>query len=121
MAPTKPTKDSSKKSSKSLSSSSKVSKNKDVKRPPPKEVKAKARTEPSQLKKKQRREYTEDELDLPKLNMITPAGVVKPKGKKKGKKFVDDAVRTIFPMGNLFFFFMGMGNGMDANCWFRRV
>jgi len=109
MAPTKPSKD-SKKSSKPLSSSSKVSKNKDAKRPPPKEVKAKARTEPSLLKKKQKREYTEEELDLPKLNMITPAGVVKPKGRKKGKKFVDDAVRTPFlPMG----FFEWM---MDANC-----
>jgi len=110
MAPTKPSKDSSKKSSKPLSSSSKVSKNKDAKRPPPKEVKAKARTEPSLLKKKQKREYTEEELDLPKLNMITPAGVVKPKGKKKGKKFVDDAVRTpSLPMG----VFEWM---MDANC-----
>lgn len=101
MAPTKPSKD-SKKSSKPLSSSSKVSKNKDAKRPPPKEVKAKARTEPSLLKKKQKREYTEEELDLPKLNMITPAGVVKPKGKKKGKKFVDDAegMMTIMAMVN---------------------
>jgi 60S ribosomal subunit assembly/export protein LOC1 len=30
------------------------------------------------------------EKELPKLNMITPAGVVKPKGKKKGKIFVED-------------------------------
>lgn len=44
------------------------------------------------MKKKQKREYTEDELDLPKLNAITPVGVVKPKGKKKGKTFVDDKV-----------------------------
>ncbi|KAG0639513.1 hypothetical protein HOY80DRAFT_1044908 [Tuber brumale] len=30
------------------------------------------------------------EKELPKLNMITPAGVVKPKGRKKGKVFVED-------------------------------
>lgn len=70
---------------------SKVSK-KNVKRPPPKEVKSKARTESSQLKKTKKREYSEAELDLPKLNMITPVGVMNPKGKKKGKTFVDDPV-----------------------------
>ncbi|KAL2828265.1 hypothetical protein BDW59DRAFT_52168 [Aspergillus cavernicola] len=80
---------------------SKVSK-KNVKRPPPKEVKSKARTEKSQLKKSKKREYTDAELDLPKLNMITPVGVVNPKGKKKGKVFVDDpeAMMTIFAMVN---------------------
>ncbi|KAE8353555.1 hypothetical protein BDV28DRAFT_105542 [Aspergillus coremiiformis] len=77
------------KKSKPLSSASKVSK-KSTKRPPPREVKSKARTEASQLKKTKKREYTEAELDLPKLNTITPVGVVKPKGKKKGKVFVDD-------------------------------
>ncbi|KAL4926469.1 protein loc1 [Aspergillus undulatus] len=79
----------------------KVSK-KNVKRPPPKEVKSKARTEQSQLKKTKKREYTEAELDLPKLNMITPVGVVNPKGKKKGKTFCDDpeAMMTIFAMVN---------------------
>ncbi|KAL1634013.1 60S ribosomal subunit assembly/export protein [Neofusicoccum ribis] len=41
-------------------------------------------------KKKKKRTYTEEELGIPKLNMITPAGVQKPKGKKKGKVFVDD-------------------------------
>ena len=46
------------------------------------------------LKKTKKREYTEEELGLPKLNAITPVGVVKPKGKKKGKTFVDDAVRV---------------------------
>ena len=81
----------SKKSSKPLSSTSKVNK-KNVKRPPPKEVKAKARTEPSQLKKTKKREDTEAELGIPELNAITPVGVVKPKGKKKGKTFVDDRV-----------------------------
>ncbi|KAG0129832.1 hypothetical protein HOY82DRAFT_540533 [Tuber indicum] len=30
------------------------------------------------------------EKELPKLNMVTPAGVVKPKGRKKGKVFVED-------------------------------
>ena len=97
MAPTKGSakgKGGDSKSSKpsTLSSTSRVSKKKDVKRPPPQEVKSKARTEPKQLKKTKKREYTEAELDLPKLNMITPAGVVKPKGKKKGKTFVDDQV-----------------------------
>lgn len=37
--------------------------------------------------------YSEKELDIPALNMITPIGVEKPKGKKKGKVFVDDQVR----------------------------
>ncbi|KAL2871288.1 protein loc1 [Aspergillus lucknowensis] len=80
---------------------SKVNK-KNLKRPPPKEVKSKARTEKSLLKKSKKREYTEAELDLPKLNMITPVGVVNPKGKKKGKTFVDDpeAMMTIFAMVN---------------------
>jgi 60S ribosomal subunit assembly/export protein LOC1 len=42
--------------------------------------------------KKKRRVYTEKELGIPALNMITPIGVEKPKGKKKGKVFVDDRV-----------------------------
>lgn len=79
-----------------LSSASRVSKSskKNVKRPPPQEVKSKARTAPENLQKKKKRVYTEAELDLPKLNTITPVGVVKPKGKKKGKTFVDDEVRS---------------------------
>nr|Q0CH56.2 RecName: Full=60S ribosomal subunit assembly/export protein loc1 [Aspergillus terreus NIH2624] len=92
MAPTKGSakgKADSKKSN-PLASASKVSKKKAAKRPPPQEVKSKARTEASQLKKTKKREYSEAELDLPKLNSITPVGVVKPKGKKKGKVFVDD-------------------------------
>ncbi|KAF2199978.1 hypothetical protein GQ43DRAFT_374941 [Delitschia confertaspora ATCC 74209] len=40
--------------------------------------------------KKKRRVYTEKELDIPKLNGIIPAGIAKPHGVKKGKKFVDD-------------------------------
>jgi 60S ribosomal subunit assembly/export protein LOC1 len=42
------------------------------------------------LKKPKRKIYSAEELGVPKLNMITPVGVVKPKGKKKGKVFVDD-------------------------------
>ena len=45
-------------------------------------------------KKPKTRTYTDEELSLPKLNKITPAGVQKPKGKKKGKVFVDDPVST---------------------------
>lgn len=73
---------------------SKSSKSK-AKRPPPKEVKNKPRTAPEQLKKIKKREYTEKELDLPQLNMITPVGVTKPRGKKKGKTFVDDQVCSL--------------------------
>ncbi|KAJ4306307.1 60S ribosomal subunit assembly/export protein [Collariella sp. IMI 366227] len=40
--------------------------------------------------KKKKRVYTEKELGIPELNMVTPVGVTKPKGKKKGKVFVDD-------------------------------
>lgn len=44
------------------------------------------------LKKRKQRVYTEKELGIPELNKITPVGVAKPKGKKKGKVFVDDRV-----------------------------
>lgn len=57
--------------------------------PPPKPQKSAGNL--ATLKKK-RRVYTEKELDIPKLNMITPIGVERPKGKKKGKIFVDDRV-----------------------------
>jgi len=52
--------------------------------------------------KKKQRIYTDKELGIPKLNMITPAGVQKPKGKKKGKVFVDDqeSMMTILAMVN---------------------
>ncbi|KAJ5242210.1 uncharacterized protein N7469_000537 [Penicillium citrinum] len=89
--------------SSTLSSASRVSKSsKGAKRPPPVEVKNKARTEKENLAKKKKRVYTEAELDLPKLNTITPVGVVKPKGKKKGKVFVDDqeGMMTILAMVN---------------------
>ncbi|GAB0132591.1 hypothetical protein EsDP_00001023 [Epichloe bromicola] len=42
------------------------------------------------LKKPKKKVYTEAELGIPELNMVTPVGVVKPRGKKKGKVFVDD-------------------------------
>jgi 60S ribosomal subunit assembly/export protein LOC1 len=71
---------------------SKPSSKAQAKRPTAKEVKSKSRSAPDQLKKTKKREYTEKELDLPALNMITPVGVQKPKGKKKGKTFVDDQV-----------------------------
>lgn len=76
----------------SASRVSKASKKNGPKRPPPQEVKAKPRTAQENLKKKKKRVYTEKELDLPELNQITPVGVIKPKGKKKGKTFVDDQV-----------------------------
>jgi len=51
---------------------------------------------------KKRKTYTDEELGIPKLNMITPAGVQKPRGKKKGKIFVDDqeSMMTILAMVN---------------------
>ncbi|KAL2148829.1 hypothetical protein VTH82DRAFT_1976 [Thermothelomyces myriococcoides] len=51
-------------------------------------------------KKKKQRVYTEKELGIPELNMITPVGVTKPRGKKKGKVFVDDreSMSTILAM-----------------------
>ena len=50
--------------------------------------------------KKKRRAYSDEELGLPSLNTVTPAGVEKPRGRKKGKVFVDDAfsMRTIFAL-----------------------
>jgi 60S ribosomal subunit assembly/export protein LOC1 len=45
------------------------------------------------MKRPKRKKYTAEELGIPTLNMITPIGVEKPKGKKKGKVFVDDKVR----------------------------
>lgn len=52
--------------------------------------------------KKKKRVYTDKELKLPDLNMITPAGVTKPQGKKKGKIFVDDkeSMMTILALVN---------------------
>lgn len=64
---------------------SKVSKK--PKAPPPKQQKTKS----AAPAKKKRRLYTEKELGIQKLNMITPVGVELPKGKKR-KVFVDDQV-----------------------------
>ncbi|KAI8964021.1 60S ribosomal subunit assembly/export protein loc-1 [Daldinia sp. FL1419] len=59
----------------------------------------KGKNTPGLLKKK-KKVYTEKELGIPELNMITPVGVTKPKGKKKGKVFVDDkeSMNTILAM-----------------------
>lgn len=62
---------------------------KKIKAPPPKQQKTKSAPAPA---KKKRRVYTDKELGIPQLNMITPVGVGLPKGKKKGKVFVDDQV-----------------------------
>ncbi|KAL9601864.1 MAG: hypothetical protein Q9219_002216 [cf. Caloplaca sp. 3 TL-2023] len=51
--------------------------------PPPKQQKTKRSAGPPNRKKMV---YTEKELGLPKLNMITPVGVSRPKGKKKEKE-----------------------------------
>jgi 60S ribosomal subunit assembly/export protein LOC1 len=71
--------------------------------PPPQQVKTKPGTHnPVKAKRKKQRVYTDKELGLPALNMITPAGVQKPKGKKKGKIFIDDreSMMTILAMVN---------------------
>ncbi|KAH7058941.1 60S ribosomal subunit assembly/export protein loc1 [Macrophomina phaseolina] len=90
------------KSQKPKSGSSSAS-NKSTK--PSKHSKAKTHTSVGTAKKdahKKKRTYTEEELGIPKLNMITPVGVQKPKGKKKGKVFVDDqeSMMTILAMVN---------------------
>lgn len=68
---------------------SRVSKKPGPKAPAPKQQKTKSNKGPV---KKKKRVYTDKELGIPKLNMITPVGVDLPKGKKKGKVFVDDQV-----------------------------
>ena len=61
--------------------------------PPSKEIKDKGRAALlKKLKNPNKKLYSDDQLGIPKLNMITPIGVEKPKGKKKGKVFVDDTV-----------------------------
>lgn len=50
-------------------------------------------------KKRRLADLAKLEKELPKLNMITPAGVVKPRGKKKGKVFVEDKVWVDFVSG----------------------
>ena len=75
--------------SSTLGSTTKKRISKGPKAPPPKQLKTKSTTGPV---RKKRKVYTDKELGLPKLNMITPVGVEKPKGKKKGKVFIDDQV-----------------------------
>ena len=71
-----------------LGANTKTKVSKRPKAPPPKQQKTKS----AAPTKKKKRVYTEKELGIPKLNMITPVGVELPKGKKKGKVFVDDQV-----------------------------
>lgn len=71
-------------------------------------------------KKKKKRTYTEEELGIPKLNGVRPAEAVKPKGKKKGKVFVDDPVCSLCNLA--FFLHRVYGGGIGlANLEFRRV
>ncbi|KAI9697947.1 MAG: 60S ribosomal subunit assembly/export protein [Candelina mexicana] len=91
---------SSKPSAGTPTSKNRVSKTKSKgKPPPPKQQKTKS---PLASVKKKPKVYTDEQLGIPKLNMITPAGMVKPKGKKKGKVFVDDreSMMTILAMVN---------------------
>lgn len=69
--------------------------------PPRPAVQQKTKSAAKPVKKK-RRVYTEKELGIQKLNMITPIGVGKAKGGKKGKVFVDDqeSMMTILAMVN---------------------
>lgn len=75
----------SKSSSKVMKSSSKPKKS-----VPIKTTQQKTKPTSHRPEKKKRRIYTEKELDIPALNSIAPAGILKPKGTKKGKTFVDD-------------------------------
>ena len=79
---------------KSASGASKGRVTKKVSLPPPKQQKTKPASSATKngAGKKKRKVYTDKELGLPKLNMITPVGVEPSKGKKRGKVFVDDAV-----------------------------
>ena len=72
--------------------------------PPPKQQKTMSAS--SKLKngaRKKHRVYTAKELGLPKLNMITPVGVEAPRGKKRGKVFVDDPVSNASSMEGFVF------------------
>ena len=81
------------KSSKTAPSDGIVKSKRKAAAPPSKQVKPKTALE--LLKKKKKKVYSEKELGIPQLNMVTPVGVSKPKGKKKGKVFVDDKVRPV--------------------------
>lgn len=71
----------------------------------------KERNAASLHKKPKKKTYTVKELGVPTLNMITPVGVEKPKGKKKGKVFADDKVRVFL---FLFFVFLAL---LWRLCW----
>lgn len=59
--------------------------------PPSQQIKDKGRAALlKKLKNPKKKLYSDEQLGIPELNMITPVGVEKPKGKKKGKVFVDD-------------------------------
>ncbi|KAL9125771.1 MAG: hypothetical protein Q9217_005074 [Psora testacea] len=84
---------SSSKTRPSSSSPAKSRISKKPKLPPSKQQKTKSSVSlaKQQQKKKNQKSYKDEELGIPKLNMVTPVGVGAPKGKKKGKIFVDDA------------------------------
>ena len=101
MAPTTKTvgkKPSAHKGSKSSTKSSSFGAKSGVSKKPAKTVQQKTKST-SSLQKKKRKVYTDKELGLPRLNTITPAGVDLPKGKKKGKVFVDDQVGELSEPG----------------------
>ena len=87
--------------SKTPRSTSSKAKSKDAKSkaPPPKQQKTKrpetANKIPEKGVVKKKKSYSAEELGIPKLNGIIPAGVIKPKGKKKAKVFVDDQERMM--------------------------
>ncbi|KAL9099195.1 MAG: hypothetical protein Q9163_005271 [Psora crenata] len=89
----KPTSSNRTKHSTSTPPKSRISKK--PKLPQPKQHKTKSFT--SLQNRKKQRTYTDQELGIPKLNMITPVGVEAPKGKKKGKVFIDDAPVAYLP------------------------
>lgn len=63
-------------------------------KPKSKQVKDKGREALLQkFKNPKKKKYTDEQLGIPELNTVTPVGVVKPRGKKKGKVFADDQVR----------------------------
>jgi 60S ribosomal subunit assembly/export protein LOC1 len=80
------------KGSKNSTKSSSASAKNRISKKPAKPVQQKTKSTSSLQKKKKRKIYTDKELGIPRLNMITPVGVDLPKGKKKGKVFVDDQV-----------------------------
>ncbi|CAF9916848.1 MAG: hypothetical protein GOMPHAMPRED_001121 [Gomphillus americanus] len=97
--PSSSNKSTSKRSTLQSSSKTRISKSKVQNAAP---SKTKRPTISTKNKKKKQRTYTEKELGIPQLNMITPVGVQKPRGKKKGKVFVDDAesMMTILALVN---------------------